>query len=272
MTASTRLQALVLAGGLAVACNPDGVEDYGDDAQRFAAATCKAAQECSCAAFMLLGGDCEDHYIEAFEDAVARDLTLDVECLNKHLDRLTNDPCAMDRAAPDCFVFEGSRDVGTQCYGHADLAGIAADECAGNLVCNPIGLCADFPPTDPLPERQVGEQCWSESVGSCANPDAYCGSDGVCHTRGIVGEPCESLGCVPSLEDIPLFCEHGGQLTTGTCRTQLQPGEPCDPLDFDPCQDVDGEDRSCDAIARVCVVGSEPDLCRDMNYPSAWRQ
>lgn len=261
--AVSSLLALVIVAAPGCGCSPDATEEYqpSPEARAFAVKLCNTRHECECADGRFASyAECVDEVARSFDAQVEAGAKVDNECLDQALANESLNGCPAwpwDEAHWSCAALRYSRQLGDACSPASDLEPLAIENCGSGLTCL-RGECrpsdeAGQPPTD---FNSPGDPCTTST--SCVG-GLYCGYDHRCHELAGLGEQCEhAMGC-----EIPAYCEGLGATGVGVCAPRKQPGEPCDPRDWVPCDSPNFPDvvNACDPTTNTCAP-DQPGICR----------
>jgi hypothetical protein len=222
-----------------------------DAAERYAAARCDSMFACTCAATGFADRDaCVEATVAGFDemattlDDAAR---LDLECLEESIAYWqSQDACRApwDASPTHCDLFAGDRLRGEPCDGKYTIV-FAADDCAGDLFCDPDGCV----PAEAL-WIELGHHDACGSAGSRCGNGLFCDpSTSTCALVLGEGERCT----VAEACRFDLFCRGLAQ-GTGECTRLLTPGSACDPTDPNPCTSVSTE--LGDGVGAACIEGT----------------
>lgn len=240
-------------------------DETSPEATQFAQALCAARKSCGCddGAFAS-EQECEQEFAERFDNKLARGLELDESCFQATLESQALTECPPWVWVPEqwpCPALIGTKHAGDSCMNHYDLGPLVAYECDDGLVCREGSCTADS--SSPA-VSEAGDPCHSNDGTACpGNPSLYCGHDDRCHLKGTIGTSCDHIaGC-----EVPLYCEGLGR-GQGICSTRKDPGQSCDPWDWDPCISPDWPTTAhgCDPGTKTCEP-DQPGLCR-LTHPS----
>jgi hypothetical protein len=275
-----------------VGCGPETGNpppEPSEEGLRYASALCGAIEGCGCAHWFPSHGACESRYSTYFDEALHSGLTLIPGCLDEFEEIMAACPSTFDDlielTSPMCVVgLRGGKAEGEPCTRRLhQVPLLQAEECEEGLMCKQYTrTCREigdwgFPPNNP-PERTAGDTCDPSDPWMCHNRDVhlYCAMDGRCREVTPLGDPCElDRQCQAPYRGMgePYnYCKGARSGNPTVCTERAEPGEPCDPQEWDSC----AWGHWCSISEERCVSESQPPICLDVglslgNWPDAPR-
>lgn len=234
-----------------------------DAATRYAATLCAAEAACGCQHYASVD-ECESDVVATFELATVAISNFDEACFEDLLAEISGRGCVKSSEfAFTCAPITGATPVGASCERDPRVQSVMpGGTCEAGALCDiGTGQCSKAPST-PV-SKAMGDPCTPHHLPSCGSTGLYCSPNGVCEVQASEGESCEVPGeCAGAM-----FCA----TDTAVCTPRLEPGQPCNPLDWNTCgfqltSETALEAGWCNPETSICEVGV-PYVCASFNHP-----